>query len=113
MSTHIKADDGLVIMRLGDREARMPAAKARQLARALQAYAEVADEQAEHANIIADGALLLRIGFPMGLTDNPALQAEIVKEAQHSPELRRYLPGGIQSTELVGKPMIRQGGKNG
>jgi hypothetical protein len=44
--------------------------------------------------------------MPFGLTDNPVAQAEVAKEAAWNRELRRALPGGVRSSEVVGTPTV-------
>lgn len=62
---------------------------------------QLEEEQPANAERIAfDGGLLLRSGAWFGLTDNPKLQAEVVKEAGHNRQLRRCLPGGVRGGVL-------------
>lgn len=66
-------------------------------------------EEHENANqIIKDQALIQRVGFPVGLTNNPKIQKEAMKEAVNSKKLRKALPGGIKSQSIVGTPTLIQ-----
>jgi hypothetical protein len=63
---------------------------------------QLEEEQPVNAERIAfDGGLLLRTGAPFGLTDNSKLQQEVVKEAGHNRDLRRFLPGGVRGQVLA------------
>lgn len=57
--------------------------------------------------VIHDGALLLRAGVPLGLSNDPQILDETRKEAQHNRDLRRHLPGGVKSTTQYGAPTVR------
>lgn len=57
---------------------------------------------------IADGAVLFRAGVPIGLTNDPAVQKEIVKEAINNRTLRRSNLRGVKSKAIVGVPTVRQ-----
>jgi hypothetical protein len=85
----------------------MPWRAAARLWRAVVTKARQADELAHADQVVLDGALMLRTGAPCGLTDNPAIQAEVVKAAVHDRDLRRYLPGGVKGTVILGAPVIR------
>jgi hypothetical protein len=86
----------------------LPYQQAFELARAIYVKAQKAEEFAQANRIIADGALLTRLGVPVGLTNNPKLKDEIRKEAAWNGELRRYLPGGVKSKSVVGTPAVRR-----
>jgi hypothetical protein len=88
--------------------AEMPWQAADDLARALRAKARKAEEEEKALQIIADNAILLRAGFPLGLTNRPDLIAETIKEAVTNRDLRRYMPGGVKSEEVFGVPGIIQ-----
>ena len=49
---------------------------------------------------IADQALAMRSGFPIGFTSNPDMQREAGKEAAWNSDLRRYLPNREVRGEL-------------
>lgn len=64
-------------------------------------------EEEECAEQIAfDGALLLRGGAPIGLTDNPKIKDMVRAEASTNKTLRTALPG-MRDTTLHGAPVIR------
>jgi hypothetical protein len=86
----------------------MPWQKALALADAIRAQAKRAEEWANAEAIAMDHAILLRAGFPIGLTNHPTIQAEAAKIAAWDSDLRRYMPGGIKSQEQVGTPAIIQ-----
>jgi hypothetical protein len=78
-------------------------------AQAVIGQAKKAQEmQEKNAEKLAfDGAVLLRAGFPVGLTNNPKILDMTRKEAESNRELRRHMPGGIKSTSQVGAPAVR------
>lgn len=86
----------------------MPWEAALEAGRALIQVGRLAEEHEKASCIITDGAILFRKGIPIGLTDNPKIQEEIVKEASWGRMLRRFIPGGIKSRVLLGKPKIIQ-----
>ena len=76
------------------------------VSKGLRVAARLAEEQVEALKIIQDQALIQRVGFPIGLTNNPVIQKEAMKEAVHNRGLRRALPGGIKSQSAVGTPTL-------
>ena len=84
----------------------LPWEAALDLARGITIKARAAEEIAKVERVIADQALLIRTGAPIGLTNNPDIQAEAAKEAVSSRDLRRYLPGGVKSEEKFGRPTV-------
>ena len=84
----------------------LPWDAAQALARAILAQANRAEEVAKAEQVVFDNAILLRAGVPVGLTSNPVLLGQSVREAQSNSKLRRYMPGGIKSKEAFGTPRI-------
>lgn len=84
----------------------MPWEAADELARALTVQARRAEELSKAMPIARDAAVLLRAGVPMGLSSHPKIKAEAVKIARDDRNLRRYMPGGIRSTEQFGAPAV-------
>ena len=80
----------------------IPLSMCRPFARKLKRKVALAEHWAERERIADDGALLCRVGYPVGITDNPAIQNEIRKRAAWDKDLRRYLPGGVKSEEVIG-----------
>ena len=76
------------------------------IGRSLIKQAKIVEEHVKAPGIIKDQALLQRVGFPIGLTNNPAIQKEAMKEAVNSKELRKAFPGGIKSQSAVGTPTV-------
>ena len=78
--------------------------------------ARKAEEICKANRIIMDNALLQRSGFPIGLSDHPAIKDETIKEALYNRDLRRYLKphkpsvasgiGNIKSRGVVGCPSL-------
>lgn len=93
--------------------AEMPWEAADQLARALTAKARQAEELQKAEQIAFDQAVLMRGGFPIGLTRHKAIMSEAIKEAFWNTQLRRYMPDGVKSREAVGTPTIIQTESNG
>ena len=88
----------------------MPWDAALALAQAIRIKALTAEEHAKAEAIIADQAILTRVGVPMGLTRNPTMLREAAKEAAWNSSLRRYIPlkraGGIRSQAVFGTPTV-------
>ena len=80
--------------------------KAEEVARAIMACARRAEEVAKASIIARDAAILLRAGVPLGLSNDPRIVEEAVKQAIHDRDLRRYLPGDVKSSEVVGVPIV-------
>lgn len=76
------------------------------IGRAILAKARQAEEQAKALQVIADGALLLRAGALIGLSNRPDIRSEIEHAAQYDSDLTRYMPGGVRSAEHFGVPSI-------
>lgn len=72
----------------------------------LYLQAKKAEEFAQATRIINDQAILTRAGFPIGLSNNPHILKEAAKEAAWNSRLRRYIPPGVRSGEIVGTPTI-------
>lgn len=110
-------NERVIVLEEGKAVLNMPWEMALSVGKALVKRAKVAEERANALQVIKDQALLIRAGAPVGLTSNPEIQKEAVKEATHSRELRRALPGGIRSQSVVGAPTIikksPKGEKNG
>lgn len=86
--------------------AEMPWNAALDVSRAIHVKAKAAEEIAKAAGIIYDHAILMRHGFRFGLTSHPLLQGEAAKQAAWNRNLRRYIPGGVRSEEMVGTPSL-------
>lgn len=84
----------------------MPWQAADALASAIRAKAREAEEIAKADKVSLDAAIVLRAGVPIGLTSHPKIQAEAAKKAAWDSRLRRYLPGGIRSREMLGRPAV-------
>jgi hypothetical protein len=89
----------------------LPYQAALDLAKALRIKGKLAEELSEANGIIRDQALLIRIGAKLGLTRRRDIMKEAIKEAEHDRDLRRYLPGGIKSTAIVGTPTVIGGSR--
>ena len=83
-----------------------------EIANAIRGVAKRAEEYALHAQIAYDQAILLRSGVPLGLTNNPNIQAEAVGLALYDRALRAYMPGGVKSEAVVGTPTVTQTAPN-
>lgn len=80
---------------------------AMEIAKAIYTIAKRAEEYAKHAEIAYDNAILLRSGVPLGLTNHPDIQAESLSLALYDRGLRAYMPGGVQSSHIVGTPTVQ------
>ena len=83
------------------------------IAQAFYQAGKEAEEYAKANEIVLDQAILFRSGAPFAITDNPQIREEAKKEAVHNRELRRSNlalvetpPGGIESRESVGRPVV-------
>ena len=98
-----------VLIDLDGRVFEMPWEQAKRLIRALAEHTTKAEEYAQVNQIVTDGALMQRLGVPLGLTNNPAIQKEIYRKAQVDERLRKYVPTpGIRSEAVFGAPKIFQ-----
>ncbi len=98
--------------------AEMPYKAALEVSKACYQVAKKAEEIAQVDRLTLDGGILMRAGFPIGLTDNKDIQKEIAKEAVSNRDLRRFMPGGVKSREVFGTPSVirhepTKGGKDG
>lgn len=84
----------------------IPALQAREIAKLLNSAAARVEEIENATKIIADGALLARVGFPIGLSNDPKIKDEVRKEAAFNRELRRAIPGSVKSREVFGVPSL-------
>lgn len=96
----------IIILEQGKVVLDIPWNMALSIGRSLIKQAKIVEEHENAGQIIKDQALLQRVGFPIGLTNNPDIQKEAMKEAVHSKELRKALPGGIKSQSAVGTPTL-------
>lgn len=80
--------------------------KADDIARYLTRKARQAEEHEKADAIAYDGAILLRAGAPIGLTDHPKIREEVCKIAAWDSRLRRYMRRGIKATRLPGVPRL-------
>ena len=88
--------------------ANMPWQAADELRDALRIQARAAEEHEKADQIISDGAMLLRAGVRIGLTDNPKMQQAIINEAVGNTTLRRNIRPlqGVASQEILGLPRV-------
>jgi hypothetical protein len=99
----------------------MPWDAALEVARALTAKAREVESDIKANRIIDDQALLIRLGVPLGLSNNPLIKQAAHQAAQFDDKLRRYISGsrvvGIPSGEIMGTPGLimhkPKGGHNG
>lgn len=83
------------------------------IAKALTAAAKQAEEVQNSGQIITDSAILMRAGFPFTLSNNPKMLDAARNEAAWNRDLRRFMPGGVKSEEVVGTPTLIQEKPNG
>ncbi len=80
------------------------------IARAIFAKAKEAEEEFCVEQIVADQAILTRLGLPFGLTNRPDFLKMAANQAAWNSDLRRYIPpsraGGMASQAIVGTPKI-------
>ena len=61
----------------------------------------------QREQVADDAALLLRCGAPLSLATLPGIRREAEQRAVSDCRLRRFLPGGVKSSEHVGIPAVR------
>jgi len=112
-------NDGFhVILQQDDKTMLIPWQAALEVAKAMTTVARKVEEVVKVDQIVSDEAFLNRLGFPIGLTNNPDIKKEAFQKAQYDPQLRKYMPNavGIPSSEAVGTPSLIQhkpkGGKD-
>jgi len=97
----------------------LPWDAARDLGKAMRLQSARAEQTAKVVQVIADQALLIRKGFPIALTPDPAVFKAAGNEAAHDRDLRRFVPGGVPSgvkfgmARLRGRPARRSIGAQG
>ena len=107
----IRHENGRVLLIVNGRlVASMPPEVADLLARAILTKAREAEELLSATQIIADQAMLTRLGVGFGLTNRPDMLRVAANEAAWNSQLRRYIPPakaiGIQTQEVFGTPSI-------
>lgn len=108
----LRCDGNDVLMLISEKTAlRMSWGNADELAAAIKSMARQAEENDKADQVIMDGALLARAGFPIGMTDDPRKMAEVAKEAVSNTALRRQVRPlrGVASTSIVGPPRLEMG----
>lgn len=100
----------VVLILDGKRIATMPYQTADELQRAIYIKAREAEELDKAYQVIEDGAWLMRMGIPIGFTDNSKMRQEIAKMAVYDKRLRKYLPKmqGVKSKESFGAPSLKE-----
>ena len=98
--------DRVLVLQKGKALLDLPWEAALEVARALYSKGKLAEEQAKAGSVIMDQAILMRGGAPFGISNDPRIISEATKEAVHNRSLRRYMPGGVKSAEVVGAPTI-------
>lgn len=79
---------------------------ARKIARMMLAGFKRLEEIEQAERIAFDGAILARAGVPIGLSSDPKIVAEVIKEAAWNTVLRKCMPGGVKSEEVWGVPSV-------
>lgn len=86
---------------------RLPWQAAVELGKNLVAQGKLAEEVASANRVIADAALLMRVGAPFGLTRNRKIREEAKSMAQWDSSLRRYIKTPKWRGVEFGTPAIR------
>lgn len=68
----------------------------------------VAEEVAKADQVAGDGALMIRMAMPFGITDRKPLQNQAWTDAQWDSRFRRFPLRGVPSQERLGVPTIIQ-----
>lgn len=108
-SVTVRQDDERVLLIVnGQCVLDLPWDGALEIGRALIAQGRRAEEIAKAAGVILDHAILVRAGVPIGLAVDPRIRKEAEETAVSDSSLRRYMPGGVRSTESVGAPSVKR-----
>lgn len=110
-SVTVKQDgDNVIITSKNGTSIVMPWDAAIELSRAITTQARRVEEWQKANGIIQDQAILIRLGIPLGLSNNPNIKKEAFKEAAWNSDLRRFIQGarvkGIPSGEAFGTPTL-------
>jgi len=103
--------DGLDVVLIDRNSAilRLPWDAAIALGQAMIYQGRQIEESVKADKIIQDQAFLMRMGIPLGLTSNPIMLRESLKEAVWDSKLRRYIPTcGVGNNSIVGAPKLRK-----
>lgn len=103
----IRAEGDRVLLAIDGRGYAIPWQQAIELGRALIAKAREAEEVASANRIIADQALLTRVGAPFALSNNRLIRGAARTAAQWDSALRRAIKA-TPRREHVGVPTIHQ-----
>lgn len=104
----VRQEGASVLLIIDERATEMPWDAAIELGRALIAKGHLAEEIAKHEQVIEDQAILTRAGIPIGLAVDERVVQEAAKEAAWSTKLRRWIPGGVKSRQMVWGPTVRR-----
>jgi hypothetical protein len=66
----------------------------------------MAEEWASRERVADDAAILHRSGAPFGLANHPKIREEAKKRAEGDKKLRRAMPDGIRSAEVLPPPTV-------
>ncbi len=105
-SAQVRQDGDRVLLAIDGKVWNLPWQSAIELGRLLQSFGKQAEEIAIANRVIADQALLLRVGAPFALSNHPKIRDAAKTEAAWG-SLRRYLPARFRDAEF-GVPTIRQ-----
>ncbi len=102
----------VLLLRNGQLVASFPWQAALLLSKALRVKGKAAEEVSKRDQIIADQAILTRLGVPFGLSDDRYILKAAANEAAWNTDLRRYIrpdrAKGIKSQEIFGRAKIIQ-----
>ena len=76
------------------------------LCKAMITKAKQMEEMANLDRILEDQAMMFRSGAPFGLSNRTDILKEAAHIARYDDKLRKYMPGGVKSTALVGTPTV-------
>ena len=102
----IELDGSRIVLHTKNAIIKTPWQVIKTLTKAMLIQAGRAEELANLPRLVQDHAIMMRTGAPFGLTNDPDIQKEAAKVAQYDPKLRRYLPGGVKGTALLGTPTL-------
>lgn len=106
-------DGGLDVLYRGNLALKIPTAAVLEVFRVVKQVTRFAEALHEVHKTIYDQALLLKGGAPYGLTDNPKVIDEAVKEALWETDVKKYFSTpGIPSKAVFGVPKLIGGEVN-
>lgn len=102
-------EDKVIILLNGKLIATLPWEAAKAFAAAIKHQAGLSEEYANADKVASDQALMIRAGFPFGITSNPDIQKLAKWKAENDDRARQIPLKGVKSKGIVGTPGLIKG----